>query len=454
MAARYDGLGPLQINDRPIYCPQVKAALCPGNWVLFDSNDECFHSEFCLDSSADKKSIGLIMGTEDDNNCLKVNLFIHHTQELQDQLCLRQFKNPRYQWIPQILRTPTCKWIDSCDITSIAWVFQQQDLDTNQHEGHQGMENLFLLHHNDQGQHTHIHTCHTFCSDYHRFSLVAVDCYQERVWCGLQVLRSEISRHLGRFSEKQGSYTRVSSQVVVGKEAWHFLLSKVGHAIGSPIGRNSMASKRVLEPGLHLKSHRWMFYSTLLRFETEDELRCLSTVLGELVTVEVRKRRPKYGVVESLHLNDVMNVVAGSEVREEPFRIRTAKQGIDFIHDGVNRVRIRLRYQRYQRSSVSLAGCPSTILVRAIERKSLLVGPREGESSDEDDDDEVAVVVALARQFDHQGRVFEVYGIDLEARKVTAIVVWPVNVTSIIEFEYDDVNRYIRSRIDECNESE
>ena len=56
--------------------------------------------------------------------------------------------------------------------------------------------------------------------------------------------------------------------------------------------------------------------------------------------MEVRKRRPKYGVVESFHLNDVANVVAGSVVREEPFRIRTSKQGIDFVHDGTNRVRI------------------------------------------------------------------------------------------------------------------
>ena len=50
--------------------------------------------------------------------------------------------------------------------------------------------------------------------------------------------------------------------------------------------------------------------SLFVRFETEEELRVLSTVLGELITMEVRKRRPKYKVVESLHLNDIINVVA------------------------------------------------------------------------------------------------------------------------------------------------
>jgi hypothetical protein len=73
-----------------------------------------------------------------------------------------------------------------------------------------------------------------------------------------------------------------------------------------------MVAKRVLEPGLLLKLQQSVFYSSMIRFETEDKLRCLSTILGELVTVKVRKRRPKYGVVELLQRNDVMNVVAGS----------------------------------------------------------------------------------------------------------------------------------------------
>ena len=85
-----------------------------------------------------------------------------------------------------------------------------------------------------------------------------------------------------------------------------------------------MVSKRVLEPGLLLKSQQSVFNSSFVRFETEEELRVFSTVLGELVTVEVRKRRPKYGIVESIHVNDISNVVAGLVGREEPFRIRTS----------------------------------------------------------------------------------------------------------------------------------
>jgi hypothetical protein len=205
------------------------------------------------------------------------------------------------------------KWIDPMTVASIAWVFQRKMIDARPTEGHQGMSNLFLLEHNNQGGCACIWDCYPFCSMHANYHLCAVECYQERVWRGIQVLQAKIARHLGRYSEKQGSFSRVSSQVVVGKEAWQFLLSKVRTVTGPPTGRNSMVLKRVLEPGLILKSQQSAFYSTMIRFETEDELQCLSTVLGELVTVEVRKRRPKYGVVESLQLNDIINVFAGSE---------------------------------------------------------------------------------------------------------------------------------------------
>jgi hypothetical protein len=139
-------------------------------------------------------------------------------------------------------------------VTSIAWVFQRKMIDARPTEGHQGMLNLFLLEHNNQGGYAHIWDYYPFCSMHANYHLCAVECYQEQVWRGIQVLRAKIAWHLGRYSEKQGSFSRVASQVVVGKEAWQFLLSKVRTVIGPPIGRNSMVSKRVLEPGLILKS--------------------------------------------------------------------------------------------------------------------------------------------------------------------------------------------------------
>ena len=149
-------------------------------------------------------------------------------------------------------------------------------------------------------------------------------------------------------------------------------------------------------------------------------------------------------------LNDVFNVVAHSEVREEPFRIRTSKQGINFIHEGTNRVRIHLRYQCYQHSHHdSLAGCPSTILSQAIQRKRLLLvhndSSREEDGGDEDKGERAAA--AVGRQFEVHHRVYAVQAI--LGRKVSAKVVWPLHQTGFVEFEIDNVATWIQSRINE-----
>ena len=52
--------------------------------------------------------------------------------------------------------------------------------------------------------------------------------------------------------------------------------------------------------GVAVQTHP-MYDSVFVPFETEKELLVLSSVLGELVTLEVRKRRPKFGVIDSLH---------------------------------------------------------------------------------------------------------------------------------------------------------
>jgi hypothetical protein len=452
-----DPFASLEINpyDRPVYCRQVKAFLLPGNWVIFKNEVVTKFKNY--EESEDNSCIGLIMGTSPtDENTLQVNLFRRVTPALIKELRLRCFVNPLYKWIPQILRTPRCQWIDAGSVESIAWVFQTQHFDSKPNEGHQGMSNLFLLHYNELGQLQSSGDCYPFCSYYAPYKFLLADCYQERVWNGLQSLRSEICRHLGRYSEKQGSFTRVSSQVIVGREAWNFLLSKVESEIGMPIGRNSCMSRRVLEPGLVLRSSKNGFYSTMIRFETEGQLRSLSSVLGELVTMEVRKRRPKYNVMESLKVNDVVNIISGSEEREVPFRHRTNKQGIDFVYDGSNRVRIRLRYERYQYKLPLLT--PSILLTRAIERKTPLApGDSESSSDEEDSSDDdgrghsatveqatASTTARIGREFEFSARLYRVQSIDLQGLLVSAKVVWPLRMNEQVHsFTLADVETWI-----------
>ena len=257
-------------------------------------------------------------------------------------------------------------------VKSVCWVFRQETPDSTPCAGHQeGMKNLFLLEFDDKDGRTHTFDCHPFCSWHGHCGIFAVECHQERVWNGLQSLRTEIGRMLGRCSEKQGSFAEASSQVFLGREAWQFLLPTVQTDMRPPTIRNALVKKRVLEPGLLLKANPTSFVSTMIRFETDNELRALSSVLGELVTTDVRKRRPKHTVTHLLFVNHIVNVVAGSDGHEEPFQFRTNKQGVDLLCDGT-KVRIRIRCQRCQCNLPLADGSPSTILTREIATQTLV----------------------------------------------------------------------------------
>ncbi len=174
--------------------------------------------------------------------------------------------------------------------------------------------------------------------------------------------------------------------------------------------------------------------------------------------MEVRKRRPKRGVVESLHVNDVINVVAGSEQREVPFRHRTNMQGIDLIYDGTNHVRVRIRYQRYQYRLPVGDTCPSTILSRALARKMPLGTDGSESSTDDETSDEDASMVVVDQ--DNQGvatvgmefsRLDILYRIlSLALDEVTAVVHWPKNIAGQVDtFDLWRVERWIQLQQDQ-----
>ena len=89
-------------------------------------------------------------------------------------------------------------------------------------------------------------------------------------------------------------------------------------------------------------------------------------------------------------------------------------------------------------------------------RKGLL-RPGEDPASDDDTEDDDAIplpdanVVVVGRQFDHLGRVYEVSAVG--PTKVSAKVVWPGHLNERVdEFEFDNVLRWIRHRLEQDEE--
>jgi hypothetical protein len=73
--------------------------------------------------------------------------------------------------------------------------------------------------------------------------------------------------------------------------------------------------------------------------------------------------------------NDKFNVVVGSQHQEDPFKVWTVRDGIDFRFDGVNELRIDIRYHQYVYEP-SVSGCSSQYLRRVIQQ----LDPRDSKS--------------------------------------------------------------------------
>ena len=99
-----------------------------------------------------------------------------------------------------------------------------------------------------------------------------------------------------------------------------------------------------------------------MRFATKKELQGLCRVVVESVTAGQRCRLPKSLKPRSLWINDIINAVPGSDVREPDFVARTPNDGVDLEFDGVSEIFITIRYSRYAYTAGTTAeGCDPTL---------------------------------------------------------------------------------------------
>jgi hypothetical protein len=167
------------------------------------------------------------------------------------------------------------------------------------------------------------------------------------------------------------------------------------------------------------------------------QLCALVKLLGETtVLCNIRKRCPCVDKSVNLQENDKINVVVGSSNPEDPFQARTVKDGIDFRFDGVNELRIDIRYHQYVYEP-SVSSCPSQYLRRVIQRLDptrdasdsgfgILSNSTSGESEQSEP------TITLGSEFEYGvGRLYCVIGIDRAASQVTAECRYPSNGANV-----------------------
>ena len=257
------------VTRLPIYWERLRSYLSPGTFVIFDPPEDdaavgqsklligCIVEAKNCSDHADEQSFGLV-----------INLFQVLDESQINELIICPIQDICIRNIPEIVQTECCLTVPTNSVTSIAFVFSLGQLERNEAMGCNGMDTLFLLRYRIDTQPVHPEWCLPYPSYYPAYHSNLPDCYPSRIWNALKVIRSEITRLMGRYSEKQGLYNTVRSKVTINNETWEYLVSKVSDVMGLPRTAITTSVKRLLLPGFTLKSVRLVSNSQMIRFET------------------------------------------------------------------------------------------------------------------------------------------------------------------------------------------
>ena len=271
------------------------------------------------------------------------------------------------QHIPEVIQTTELRIVAMVEISNLAFVFMESALQdtTNLYFICQGMAIAFVLRYRTERRANNAdfvcdnesagvlvltkipsNCCLPFPSCYECSKYP--DCFPRRVWNNIVTVKLEMTKLLGRYSQQQGLFGRECARLYLTAETWGFIRLQCSDIVSEADFASSTRYRvhRVVESGLVVKAARVQKECTIMRFSTKKELRGLSRVFGESMTAGQRCRLPKSSKPKSLWINDIINVVCGSDVREPGFIARTAHNGIDLEFDGVCEMFITMRYSR------------------------------------------------------------------------------------------------------------
>ena len=387
---------------------------------------------------------------------VEVNIFKNFNEfgPREGVLSSRGVSESHLKHLPEIVQTMEMLVVAMTDISNLAFVFTEASLQnaSNMNFTCQGMANAYLLRYrfNQRRDDPDVEDarrqllskipfnyCLPFPSCYK--NSMYHDCFARRVWNKLLLLKLEMMKLLGRYSQQQGLYGRESARLSFSAETWGFLCMLCTNPFSVSEVRASKRFRlhRVIESGLVVKAARVQKTCVLLRFATKTELQALCRILGESVTAGQRCRGlPKISAPKSLWINDLINVVCGSDVCEPTFSSRTTCDGIDLEFDGICELFITIRYTRYAYTKSShgiTGGCDpllSSLICRLNPYKQQfnndgILEEVDGTSNEEVDDDATTTCVHESDEFeDDDGCVYRVSSM-LDSTHVSAKCYYP-----------------------------
>jgi hypothetical protein len=230
------------------YSKQLKTDLVPGTFVLVVASAKISSNS----SRQGRDIVARIVRTVGGGPPLsvEVNIFrkmsevvARRQQEQREHTLLPQgLRECHLRHIPEIVQTTELRVVAMTDITNLAFVFTTESLEDTRNFYFtycQGMENAFLLRYrvnppredNSSNQHAEEETpflidipmrcCLPFPSCYANSRYH--DCFARRIWNNIVLVKLEIMKLLGRYSQRQGLFGCECARLYLTAETWGFI---------------------------------------------------------------------------------------------------------------------------------------------------------------------------------------------------------------------------------------
>ena len=310
------------INDRPFTSSQLQLPMYVGSYVIIEGHN------FTLDELKNRNGhvVIRIISYDDNTNTLHGKVFVplytllDRVEELDN---LGNTVDPIQTGIPAGIEelVATTKYVVATpqDIIDVCFVFHMEDVENGIVNG-QGITNCYTYRYRYNceetvmQQLTNVEYTPCFPSEMEEYTGEhSPSCTGSTLWYQMSSLQDDLFRILNRSGERQ--QTRYRQKFNFGTTLWRYLKYRtegivdeveLSHAKGNirtittkGLKRNTVREKNKKKP-------------TMLRFETNTQLKCLRSILGNSVTIGIRKRRPKLEESDTLLPPATLNIVVGN----------------------------------------------------------------------------------------------------------------------------------------------
>lgn len=259
------------------------------------------------------------------------------------------------EFVPELIQTLHMIEIPVEEIHDICFVFSIIDIDGG-NAFCEGIQNCYFvrfccslfhqhptsIHHDDENQY---YCFPSLSSDNGNYG----SCYLSRIWQVITNVQNITTSILSLRKQSQATCIARNKSFDVSIEQLEYIVDQCHYYNLKPCNISKRNEKRMsVHDDLSRRSYTIVGNSYRIRFETINHIKCFINVFGTTTVVGVRDKMPAVGKEKKIQNAQMLNIIVGSMIVEDPFVADTTECGIDIVYtiNTFNRAKLIL-YVRY-----------------------------------------------------------------------------------------------------------